>query len=77
MMRVEVTEKSLRSDGYVLVEGDTLTVPDAIGANWCRYGWAKDTAGQVETGPRVVLDARLTVQPGRLGVSAPSIGVEE
>ncbi len=49
----------------------------AIGANWCRYGWAKDTAGQVETGPRVVLDARLTVQPGRLGVSAPSIGVEE
>jgi len=60
-MRVEVTEARLRDAGYNLVEGDTLTVPDELGAAWCKRGWAKDTAGAVPTGQRVVRGA--VVQP--------------
>lgn len=60
-MKVEVTEKALKSDGYNLVEGDTLTVPDEVGARWCGYGWAKDVDGKVETGERKPGAQRLSV----------------
>jgi hypothetical protein len=58
-MRVEITEKKLRDAGYDLVEGDTLTVPDELGADWCGRGWAKDTEGKVPTGERIVHGAQL------------------
>lgn len=60
-MRVEITEKKLKDGGYDLVEGDTITVPDELGAEWCRHGWAKDTDGKVPTGERIVQGAE--VQP--------------
>jgi hypothetical protein len=56
-MRVEITEKKLKDAGYDLVEGDTLTVPDELGADWCGRGWAKDTEGKVATGERIVQGA--------------------
>lgn len=51
-MRVEITESKLKDAGYDLVEGDSLTVPDEVGAKWCARGWAKDTEGKVATGER-------------------------
>jgi hypothetical protein len=53
-MRVEVTEERLKDAGLSLVKGDIVTVPDEVGWAWCRHGWAKDTAGVVPTGPRIV-----------------------
>lgn len=60
-MRIEITEKKLKDSGYDLVEGDTITVPDEVGAKWCGLGWARDTEGNVETGERVVRGAKLEV----------------
>lgn len=54
-MRVEITEKKLRDAGYDLVEGDTLTVPDEVGAAWCGHGWARDVEGKIATGERRVV----------------------
>lgn len=51
-MQVEILEKRLSSDGFVGSEGDRLTVPDEVGANWCGHGWAKDMAGVVSTAER-------------------------
>ena len=71
-MRVEALE-SIKSDGYVLEAGDILSVPDAVGAAWCGYGWAKDNAGTVATGERRVLNAKLTVEPAGHGHTAPNL----
>lgn len=60
-MKIEALE-AIKSDGYVLDAEDVKTVPDAIGARWCAAGWAKDVAGQVSTGERCVIKARLAVQ---------------
>lgn len=62
-MRVEVLEEKLRSDGFNLVKGDTVTVPDEVGTAWCGHGWARDTEGKVETGERVVIGH--TLQPAK------------
>jgi len=64
-MRVEITETKLRDSGYDLTEGDTLTVPDEVGASWCANGWAKDTEGKVETGERIVTGAQLQPKKAR------------
>lgn len=65
-MRVELLE-NVKSNGYALTAGDSITVPDEIGASWCGAGWAKDTAGNVETGPRIVRGVEIQVQPGTAG----------
>jgi hypothetical protein len=59
-MRVEALEV-IKSRGYTLSEGDILTVPDEVGAHWCKHGWAKDTSGAVETGERRVINAKVDV----------------
>lgn len=59
-MRVEITEERLKDAGYNLTRGDTITVPDEVGAAWCSHGWAKDVDGNVATGERVVVGATLT-----------------
>jgi len=59
-MKIEALE-TIKSDGYVLVEGDSINVPDSVGSAWCAYGWARDVAGSIPTGMRRVLDARLDV----------------
>lgn len=64
-MKVEVTEKKLRDAGYNLVDGDTLTVPAEVGRKWCGLGWARDVAGEVPTGERIVRGAKLDVQNAR------------
>jgi len=71
-MRVEALER-ISSDGYSLEKDDVLTVPDEIGAAWCRNGWGRDTAGVVETGERRVLDARLVVDNSTLGHKATNL----
>ena len=43
---------NLKSRGYHLSPGDTITVPDEIGAEWCARGWASDADGLVPTGER-------------------------
>lgn len=72
-MRIEVTEDFLKSDGYILVAGDIITVPDEVGAAWCALGWAKDTAGIVATGERVVLDASLIVHSAKQTVTGEEV----
>jgi len=58
-MRVLINEKRLSDldpatgQHYLLAEGDTITVPDDVGARWCAYGWASDVEGKVATGERV------------------------
>ena len=59
-MRVEAIN-GIKSDGYVLSAEDVVTVPDEIGAKWCKHGWARDTSGAVPTGERRVLNASLDV----------------
>jgi hypothetical protein len=66
-MKVEILEKRLTSDGFVGEAGDRLTVPDDVGAKWCALGWASDLAGQVPTGERRVIDARLAVDSAVIG----------
>ena len=51
-MKVEVLEVKLSSDGFVGEKGDMFTVPDDVGAAWCKNGWARDVSGTVETGER-------------------------
>ena len=58
-MRVEILELKLSSDGYSGTQGDRLTIPDEIGMKWCAAGWAKDLAGVVATGDRMVIKAVL------------------
>lgn len=72
-MRVEIKEDSLKSDGYILVSGDIITVPDDVGAAWCARGWAADTAGIVATGERVVLDASLIVHTAKQAVTGEEV----
>lgn len=76
-MRVEILEDRL-SDAdetgrlHVYAKGDVVTVPDACGARWCGYGWAKDVSGAVATGERIpgtrqplaVADATITSRGG-------------
>ena len=71
-MRIEALER-ISSDGYVLEKDDVLTVPDEIGASWCRNGWGRDTSGAVETGERRVLDARLLVDNVAVGHKASNL----
>ena len=59
-MQVEALERII-SDGRSLETGDRATVPDEVGRNWCRHGWAKDLAGQVATGERRV--NKVVVEP--------------
>jgi hypothetical protein len=63
-MRVEVTEERLKDAGLSLVKGDIVTVPDEVGKAWCRRGWARDTAGVVPTGPRIVRGEVIDPQSG-------------
>ncbi len=60
-MKVEILEQRLSSDGFVGELGDRFTVPDEVGAAWCRHGWAKDLSGEVATGERKVINAKLDV----------------
>lgn len=60
-MKVEILEQRLSSDGFVGEIGDRFTVPDDVGASWCKHGWAKDLTGDVETGERKVINAKLDI----------------
>lgn len=71
-MRVEALER-ISSDGYVLEKGDILTVRDEVGAVWCAAGWACDTSGALATGERIVMDARLTINPSTHGHKVPNL----
>ena len=74
-MKFEALE-AIKSDGFILDAGDIKThLPDDIGAEWCARGWGRDLDGAIPTGERVVLDARLSVQPIVFGVTTPDTGV--
>lgn len=74
-MKIEALE-TIKSDGYVLDAGDVKTqVPEEIGAKWCALGWAKDLDGNVATGERQVLNAKLTVANGLFVAKAANAGV--
>lgn len=75
-MKIEALE-TIKSDGYVLDAGDVKqNVPDEIGAVWVKAGWAKDLDGTVETGERVVLNAKLAVDSVKAVVKSPVVGVQ-
>lgn len=75
-MKIEALE-SIKSDGYVLDAGDVKqNVPDEVGAVWVNAGWAKDLEGNIETGERVVLNAKLAVDSVKMVVKTPVVGVQ-
>ena len=74
-MKIEALE-SIKSDGYVVTEGDAMTVPDEVGTVWVKAGWAKDVAGTIETGERVVLNAKLAVDSVKTLVKSTTVGVQ-
>jgi hypothetical protein len=74
-MKIEALE-SIKSDGYILDKEDVKTVPDEVGMKWCAAGWARDVSGTVATGERVVLNAKLAVNPGNIGQVATNVGVK-
>lgn len=74
-MKIEALE-GIKSAGYVLIAGDSITVPDEIGTLWVKAGWAKDVAGTVETGERVVLNAKLAVDAVKMVVANTNVGVQ-
>lgn len=74
-MRIEALE-NIKSHGFVVTEGDILTVPDEAGLNWISHGWAKDAAGVIPTGERKVIDARIAVQDAVLEGGATVPGLE-
>lgn len=57
-MRIEALE-NIKDGRYVVTVGDILTVEDEYGFRWCGAGWAKDVAGVVSTGERVVQGVKL------------------
>jgi len=61
-MKIEALE-AIKSGDYVLTAGDSITVPDDIGAHWCKHGWAKDVAGVITTGERRVINAVVNANP--------------
>lgn len=61
-MKVEILEQRLSSDGFVGEFGDRFTVPDEVGKIWCKHGWAKDLSGEVATGERKVINAKLDIE---------------
>jgi hypothetical protein len=72
-MRVKITEKRLRDGGYDLSEGDTITVPDELGATWCGHGWCEDVDGKVKTGERRVVGAELQPAKARHAARATEV----
>jgi len=68
-MKIEILEERLRGldrvtgQHYDVERGDRITVSDECGAAWCAHGWAKDLAGEVETGELIVRGARLNPDP--------------
>lgn len=72
-MRIEALE-DIKSGPYVVTAGDSITVPDELGAQWCARGWAKDTIGTVPTGERRVLDARLVMGGATHGQASEKVG---
>ena len=75
-MKIEALE-NLKSDGYVLTAGDTITVPDEVGTIWCRHGWARDVDGAIPTGERQVLNAKLAVDSVKTIVKSADLGVKQ
>lgn len=71
-MKIEALE-DIKSGDYVLTAGDSLTVPDDIGAHWCKHGWAKDVAGTVATGERRVINTVVTANSGAHLATSDSI----
>lgn len=59
-MRVEALE-NIKSENFILTQGDTVTVPDELGVRWCAMGWAKDTSGTIPTGERSTAPREISV----------------
>lgn len=72
-MRVEILEDRLSDTDpdtdrhYLHEKGDVITVPDPLGAKWCKHGWAKDLGGATPTGERVPGVATIEVDDGAIG----------
>lgn len=72
-MKVEITEERLSDVDpdtgklYLQTKGDRITVPDALGKKWCKYGWAKDTSGKVKSAERKPGVQALEVQSVKSG----------
>jgi len=71
-MKIKILEdfKDGRKD---YIKDDELTVSDEDGAYFCGNGWAKDAAGQVETGERNVHAKRLDVRNAQHDNSASEV----
>lgn len=74
-MKVEILEETgIREAGLLYVHGDQVTVSDEFGEKWCGAGWAKDLAGNVETGERRTDVQVLSVDDGEIDHVAEDAG---
>jgi hypothetical protein len=69
MMLIEILEV-VKSGDYICAAGEVREIEDETAKKWCARGWARDPAGVVPTGARVVLNAKLEVQPASHGQAA-------
>lgn len=49
-MKIEIIVDKVKEGREVFLEGDIRTVPDEMGRRMVGAGWARDLAGEVETG---------------------------
>jgi len=74
-MKVEITEARLSTadpatgQHYQLEAGDAITVPDALGKQWCDLGWAKDVSGDYPSQERKPGAQALTVPPTKVAAA--------
>jgi hypothetical protein len=71
-MLIEILEV-VKSGDYICAAGEVREIDDETAKKWCARGWARDPAGVVPTGVRVVLDAKLEVQSISHGQTAQEV----
>jgi len=71
-MLIEILEV-VKSGDYICSPGEVREIEDETAKKWCARGWARDPAGVVPTGARVVLNAKLDVQPSSHGQTAQEV----
>jgi hypothetical protein len=72
MMLIEILEV-VKSGDYICAAGEVREIEDETAKKWCARGWARDPAGVVPTGARVVLNAKLGMQSGSSGHAAGEV----
>lgn len=64
---------AIKHHPYYPAEGDEITVPDDIGANWVANGWAVNLESGEDNEPNTTDPVTLDIQDSVLGHSATEV----